>query len=270
MATRPDLSAEEKKRGYSKYYNLEMTPIPQEKLKILTAGPIDPVKALSIEHRNDLFKPGYFDVEIGYCTMPDGTGYLANLTTMPEVTTEMFDWWFAWHSLEDLRYRIWDPEDHFYARANDRNHVLDKNLPLRKRTWGVSHTVREDIGPGPDDLIIEFKDPADLGFDAEKIGTAACATIMAANGHSPEGAQNKMAAVMTHFVRELDQGIELRSRFWIGCQIINGQPVKVIPDAISVPEIATKGLFAHNLKEFTHLATILPKVYAEEKDNWLD
>jgi len=26
--------------------------------------------------------------------------------------------------------------------------------------------------------------------------------------------------------------------------------------------------FAHNLKEFTHLAHILPKVYAEEKDNF--
>jgi hypothetical protein len=28
------------------------------------------------------------------------------------------------------------------------------------------------------------------------------------------------------------------------------------------------GLFAHNLKEFTNLAAILPLVYAEEKDNW--
>lgn len=28
------------------------------------------------------------------------------------------------------------------------------------------------------------------------------------------------------------------------------------------------GLFAHNLKEFGHLAAILPSLYAEEKDNW--
>lgn len=268
MANKPALTAEQKELSYSRYYDMEMTPIPAEKLKILGAGPIDSAKALDIRNRNDLFKPGYLDSEIGYCVMPDGTGYLANLTVMPDVTPEMFDWWFAWHSLEDLRYKIWDPDDHFYARADNRAHVLDKTLPMRERTWGVNHEVLEDIGPGPDTLIIEFRNPAELGFAAEKIGTPACATMMTGNGHSPEGSKNKVAAVMTHFVRTLDKGIELRSRFWIGYQIINSQPVKVIPDGMTIPEIVPKGLFAHNLKEFTHLATILPLVYAEEKENW--
>jgi hypothetical protein len=60
--------------------------------------------------------------------------------------------------------------------------------------------------------------------------------------------------------------IELRSRFWIGYQILGGNPVRVVPDRVSVPEMVVKGLFAHNLKEFSHLATILPCVCAEEKD----
>lgn len=63
-------------------------------------------------------------------------------------------------------------------------------------------------------------------------------------------------------------GIELRSRFWIGYQIINGQLVKVISDGIILSIEVTEGLFNHNLKEFTHLAEILPKIYSEEKDNF--
>ena len=41
-----------------------------------------------------------------------------------------------------------------------------------------------------------------------------------------------------------------------------------MPDGMKLPEIAPKSLIAHNVKEYTNLAAILPKVYAEEKDNW--
>lgn len=268
MPERKPLSAQERTFSYAKYYDLDMTPIPEEKLKILASGPIDPAGALDVRDRNDLFKPGYLDCEIGYCVMPDGSGFLANHTVMPGVTSDMIDWWFAWHSLEDLRYRIWDPEDHFYARAQNRARVMDTGLPMRERSWGVTHDVLEDIGSGPDRLLIDFANPADLGFDGGKIGTDLCATLFTANGRNPEGSKNQVAAVMTHFVRSVEDGVELRSRFWIGYQITGGQPVKVVPDGVSVPEIVVKGLFAHNLKEFTHLASLLPKIYAEEKGNW--
>jgi hypothetical protein len=28
------------------------------------------------------------------------------------VTAEVIDWWFAWHPLDSLRYRIWYPPQH--------------------------------------------------------------------------------------------------------------------------------------------------------------
>ena len=149
MSKRPELTAAERALPYAKFYDLPITPIPEEKLAVLAAGPIDPSLALKIEDRNDLFKPGYLPCEIGYCVMPNGTGFLANRTEMPGVTPEMFEWWFAWHSLEDLRYRIWDPEDHYYARQQMREKTLDQSLPMRERTWGTVHHVLEDIGcPG--------------------------------------------------------------------------------------------------------------------------
>ena len=60
----------------------------------------------------------------------------------------------------------------------------------------------------------------------------------------------------------------LVSRFWMGYGYKDGKVQKLIPDGMQVPEIAAKGLYAHNIKEFTNLASILASVYAEEKDNW--
>ena len=267
MTTRILLNAEEKAKSYSKYYDMDMTPIPEEKMKILGTGPMDPALALLIENRNDLFKPGYLEGETGWCVLRDGTGFVANLTKMPGVTGNMFNWWMAWHSLEDLRYKIWDPEDHFYARAQDREKVLSANT-LPEKLWGVKHLVHEDIGGGPCDLIIAFEKPADMGYDQSKIGTEFCSTLVCANGYDPNPGPG-MAAVMTHFIRDIEDGCELRSRFWLGFQIQEKKAVRVIPEDFHMPDIAVKGLFAHNIKEYSHLATILPSIFAEEKDNWL-
>ena len=267
MAARPELKPEERALPYAKYYDLPITPIPPETLAVLQAGPIDPKLALPIERRNDLFKPGYLDCEVGWCVMENGAGYLANLTKMPGVTPEMFNWWFAWHGLEDLRYRIWDPEDHFYARQQNPERVKDPGVPMREKNWGTVHHVLEDIGPGPDELVLNFQYPHVLGYDEDKVGTPACAAMQCANGHGPVPGQG-VAAIMTHMVREIEGGIELRSRFWIGYGLVNGEVVKLLPDGVRVPDMAPMGLFAHNLKEFGHLAAILPSVYAEEKDNW--
>ena len=145
--------------------------------------------------------------------------------------------------------------------------TLDPSVPMREKTWGTVHHVLEDIGADPDELILNFRYPHELGFDEEKVGTDACATMMCANGHGPTPGEG-VAAIMTHMVREIEGGIELRSRFWIGYGLVDGQVVKLIPDGMRVPLEAPMGLFAHNLKEFGHLASILPDVYAEEKENW--
>jgi hypothetical protein len=267
MNTRPELTAAEKNLSYAKYYYLPMTPVPEEKLKILAAGPIDPKLALPIERRNELFKPGYFECEIGYCVMPDGTGYVANRTFFPGSTAEMFEWWFAWHALEDLRYRIWDPEDHFFARQQNREKALDQSLPMRERTWGTVHRILEDVGGGPEEIILNFRYPSELGYQEELVGTEYCSTMMCANGYGAKPGEG-VAAIMTHMTRDVEGGIELRSRFWIGYGLVDGKLVKLLPEGVSAPIEAVRGLFQHNLTEFTHLAAILPKVYAEEKDNW--
>jgi phloretin hydrolase len=259
----------DKSKSYAKYYFEEMAQAAPEKYGQVLRGPINPADALPIHERNRLFEPGYLNVEIGYCVLPDGTGYVANLTQMPGVTPEMFDWWFAWHGLDNLRYTIWDNEDHYKAETMQRGKAFDPLLSMKEKYWDTTHHVFEDIGMGPSGLFINFKNPYDMGFDVSKIGTEACGTIVCANGYG-EG-QPPFAspdAVMCHFIREVEGGVELRTRFWMGWEIVDGKPVKTLPDGMRFPPMGPMALCLHNIKEFTNLATMLPKIYAEEKDNF--
>lgn len=260
-----DLTKVEHSKSYVKYYYMPMTQIPQDKLDILERGPIPHDKILHIENRNQLLDEAYFEYELGYGNAKDGSGYVSNLTRMPGVNKDMLEWWFVWYALEDLRYKIWDPQDHFYARQQNLEKALDKSLPMRERTWGTTHLLLDDIGGGAEELVLEFVYPKDFGFDQDKIGTEACATMMCANVYRSKSDKG-VATVMAHMVREVEGGVELRSRFWIGYQIVDGKAVKVLPSGLEVPLKVSKDLFAHNMKEFSHLATILPQIYEEEYD----
>ena len=183
---------------------------------------------------------------------------------MPGVTGEMLDWWFPWHSVgSDLRYKIWDPEDHYFARAYPASYVVDPNVPMNQKTWGVDHYIMEDVGPGPEFLKLCFKRPADFGYDESIIGTEKCESLVCAIGES------SCAAAMTHKWHPYKDGVLFESRFWIGYRIDEeGNIVKAIPEGVSIPPFVPQGLFAHNIKEFTNLAAILPTLYAEEKDTF--
>lgn len=248
---------------YYKYFQRELAPIPQEKLEIWRGAAADPALATPIEQRND-FLDGNVRMQVGFTVAPNGTGFVANSTFMPGVTPEMFDWWFAWHAVgPDLRYQLWDKEDHYYARAVERDYVLNPNVPLSEKTWGVTHEILEDIGLGAEPLRLSFLNPSDLGYDRSKIGTETCSTMVCAVGVSGS------PAVMTHKAVAVEGGILFQSHFWMGYgRDENGALIKLIPDGQSIPEAVPRALFGHNIKEFTNLASFLPELYAEEKDRW--
>ena len=220
----------------------------------MLAGPIDPAEALRFEDLNDFLNPGYLPREIGYCLLPDGAGYVSSHIKMPGVTTEMFDWWFAWHALEPLRYKIWDPEDHFDLQisGDDRKRLLDTSIPIRERNWGCTHQVVEDVGMGRANIPIRFQSPEEFGFDMQRFKSPYAETAVCAN------------STMCHFVRAIEGGIELRTRFWFGYTLENGKPVR--RHDFRVPEQQMRALNLHCIKEYTHLARILPVIHAEEHE----
>lgn len=253
---------EEKQLSYYHFFEQPLAEIPQEKLAVLSQGPSQ-CQAIPFAQK-DLFLAGK-DTEYcqtGFGVMEDGTGFVCNTTYMPGVTSQMLDWWFPWHSVgSDLRYKIWDPEDHYFARADKVGYVCDPNVPMNQKTWGVSHYIMEDVGPGPDFVKLNFLRPADFGYDESLIGTDTCSSLVCAVG------EGSCAAAMTHKWYPYKDGVMFCSRFWIGMARKDGVISSILPQGVRVPEMIPQGLFAHNIKEFTNLAAILPEVYAENKDN---
>jgi hypothetical protein len=250
-------------RPYAKYYDRPMTPAPQEIYDFLDKGPIDPKDALPIQRRNDILKAGYLPAERGWCMMPDGSAFVAGLTKMQGVTTEMIAWWFAWHGLEDLRYMIWDPEDHYsvHVKPEDLEHRLNYSLSLTERNWGTTDIVTEDIGlPEPAELHISFMSPSDFGYDMDLFRKEKVA--VAVNATTASGGQRLVT--FTHVVRNIPGGIELRHRFWIGWTIVDRKPVRTGENLPSdVFQGMAHGVAYHCVKEYYNLAAILPDVFEE-------
>ena len=192
--------------------------------------------------------------------MPDGTGFIAMLTEMPGVTMEMIDWWFVWHGLEDLRYSIWCPDDHLgiHVRDYDLERRLDTTISLKERNWNTTDVVYEDIGTGPMLLDISFMSPEDYGYDMSRFKEPNTLGAVSANLSISETKTPKVT--FSHFVRAIEGGIEVRSRFWLGWRIQDKKPTIVDN---KIPFALVKGLANHCPKEYSNLASILPSVYAE-------
>ena len=237
------------------------------------ARPMDPAAALTPDPDglNSLLDPGYHDVENGWCTLPDGGGYVASLVPMPGCTGEMYRWWFWWHAVEPARYTLWYPTNHIAAHPVDRSVLTAPGLTHEQRYVGTTHHVDEYIGPDLVKVAISFVDPAELGFDTSRFAEAgivghACARVSLR--------QPRLEVVtMVHLARETADGIEQRSRYWIG----HRPRLHAFHRTVDVDTAATKlGLkrrlagarvayeqLLHDQIEFTHLSTFLAELHGE-------
>jgi hypothetical protein len=266
------LAAYEEALPYAKYYYREMAPPNPKLIEILSQSPMDPDKALPLAEINQLLDPGYHEVETGYCVMKDGLGYVAVNNVFPGCTIDMMRWWFVWHAAGgNLRYRIWDPRDHRAIAIADQDlrKIKDPAVPLADKYTDVDHFVVEDTGAGDEDIVIRFKKVSAMGFDMDKYASSPTLEIVGGFGTSesrehPTGF--KSCAVMMHTMREIEGGIEFRSRFWMGARLVEGRAYNVLPPGVRLPVEAPMGLAFHNVVEYSNLAAILPEIYAEYKD----
>jgi hypothetical protein len=111
MSNRKELSVEEEAKPYAKYYHRPSAPPAAHHAAMLRdLKPLDPAQADRIRDLDALLQPGYTQGENGYCVLPDGSACVALCHPMKDATPQMIEWWFAWHGLEDLRYKLWYPE----------------------------------------------------------------------------------------------------------------------------------------------------------------
>lgn len=261
-----------KTKSYFKYYEQGIASPTPEQLQMVDQSKGTVEECLEIEDRNKMLEAdSTYPEKLGYYPTKDGGLLVAGNIPMPDVTSEMLYWWFAWHGLDPLRYAIWDPEDHYGLDLNEEGvrRALDPTIPMEEKTWGATHTVQESLGGPPDQIVIMFQNPADMGFDVSRIGTDGCEFMVCANALL---GPMKMPVVMAEFGKKVNGVMTFQARFWVGYHIIDGQPQCLVPVTKVIPEaecdMIAKGLLAHNIKEFSNLNKVLPKVYAEEKDNW--
>jgi len=261
------LNPEEQSKAYAKFYRDPLQPDPAHLAMMDT--PCDSSEAIYPEQMNDLLDPGDLRVEIGWCNLPNGAGFIANRNLYKNVTAEMIDWWFAWHPLESLRYRIWYPPQHAGIGINPeaRERILDPDIPIREKNWGVTHHVTEDCNCGMENIDITFLSPGDFGFDMTRWKEPYVSTFVGGFGWSSPVHKTdrpiKAPSLMCHIFREFSGGLEHRTRFWMGYRISNGKPELSLPPGVAVPSEAVQGLARHNVHEFSNLAVLLPEIYKE-------
>lgn len=257
------------KKPYARYFNGDMW-IAEDVLPALQA-PMDTRDALQVERINSLLEPGYHAVESGYCELADGTAYVSSLVRLPGCTGEMYRWWFWWHAVEAARYTLWYPHNHVSVEPLNRDALTRPGLRHEERYVGTTHHVTEYIGPHLLKVAIRFVSPAEFGLDETRFASAgivghACARV----GLLGTGVES---VTMVHLAREVDGGIEQRSRYWIG-----HNPRLLTPfgnlsmDRIAVglglkrrqagARVAYEQLL-HDQIEFTHLGTFLPELHRE-------
>lgn len=267
-AKRQPLTPQEEARPFAKYY-YEDIPLPDPEHFALMANPCDPALAITPEQMNDLLNPGHLALEIGWCNLPNGAGFIANRMVYPDITAEMIDWWFAWHALEDLRYRIWYPPQHagLMLSPECRKRLLDPSIPMREKNWGVTHHVTENCDNGMDNIDITFLSPQDFGFDMTRWKQPFVATFAGGWGWAcpvnKTDASITAPALMCHIFRDTPEGLEHRTRFWMGYRMSGGKPELSLPPGVVVPVEGVRGLARHNVKEFTRFKHFLPRIYKE-------
>lgn len=249
----------------SNFLDRPNVPVADEVERELAAGPIDPAAALRADELAQLLTPGYLHAETGYCRNPDGSAFVAVLTPMPKVTAEMIDWWFDWHPRDPMRYRIWFPDQHFDISFQQ------AARPGEKPFYNSIHHPVEDVGLGRSRIRIEFVEPVEFGFPANSFEPRVSSTIVC--GYAGDDRLKVRHTRMCHFVRDVDVGVELRSRFWIGSLISSyaSSPLvrpfnrlmntKVLRSR-AIPKRAPETLARHCAQEYANLAELLPELWS--------
>lgn len=274
---KPELNDIERQEPYVEYYNRKPANVPPKVISDIQSSPCPGENSLLFEKINDLLNPGYLSLENGFCHMPDGSVFVAVLTEMPKVTGDMLDWWFWWHPINALRYKVWYPEAHYGTSLDiDIDEYSKRKGLYAKRYWNTTNYPVEDIGTGRETLSIKFIPPADFGFDETRfseanVSTAICGIV---------GSVSKKLTqhtYMCHFVRKKGNGVEMRSRFWVGHTVLkSGFSEESIINRLINTKVAKKlllpkkvgfALAMHCAQEYNNLAEILPELYEKYKEH---
>lgn len=258
-----------KTKSYYKYFN-------NPKMKKLTDGEISlltscqsPEEGLEFKNRALLQDRDFEDENSGYYLLKDGGILFSCTTETPDLTGDMINWWFLWHQFDQLRYALWNTEDHKDIKIIPQNlkKFQDKSIPFSQRLWDTHSYPTESMNgeAGGDMIDIHFVDPQTQGFDDSKIGTDGCLAMVVAPGSQKHG-DAEIPIFMTEELRKNKDGKNIWvARWWLGCGTKDGKDIIADIPAVDKEQMAKAGsiLVAHSRKEMTQLNKVLPLLYKE-------
>jgi hypothetical protein len=253
-----ELTAEEKLMPEAKYYSTDFIPVPDEVMDGVARGSVAPEKTLKFENIRQLAKPGYLETENGYAMFEDGSAFVAVRTDFPGATGDMIRWWFGWHPLKDVRYKIWCPGAHYAIEVRDAERLTDERLSYERRFLNNPHFPVEDIGQGAMNLRIRFVAPETFGFDIAELKKAGVEAVVCGVVGFRFGGVTIEHTYMCHLFRKKGDGLELRSRFWLGKKLDMPNIRKLV-----ITEEMAMDMLLHCSQEYNHLAGFLPAIYRE-------
>lgn len=248
------------KSPYARFFRPEMAPLPAHVREAILTGPVAPELTPGLEAAPALVSARDWQTGTALSFCPDGEVRVFDRTEMPNVTPAMWDWWFAWHGSEALRYKLWHPRAHVDVGWKDGRGDLEHYVGR------TSHVV-EYIGSTRLSGAIRFVAPSSLGIDETALEASGAVAICARIGPADMPLE---AGWLLHHIRPVPGGSEMRSYFWLGGRHLASRSggafssgllrrtAKLFPKATSVPAVE---LLVHCAQEMNHLAGILPDVY---------
>lgn len=266
-------------KPYAKYFRTDCLPVQDHVRDVLIAGMAPTEYAHGLEDAaRSMSKPGYHKMETGYTRVAGG--WVINvLTDMPNVTAEMWDWWFGWHSCESARYKLWHPDAHQFTAVGE-NRSANRTLTDRQRYIDNVSYADEYVGGTMQRLAIRFIDPTRFGFDQPGPGnTVICARV---------GLSQYPVAMgwLIHQIRPTEHGCEMRSRFFLndpemldlpahsfhglGSRFLSNKASRALGDTV-LPHVISQvmgptighDMVFHCASEMNHLASFLPDLHGE-------
>lgn len=238
-------------------YELLNKPLPSIPSEIVEALNNCKVTKTTLDCKNEVLANDVLQSEIGYVKMDDGTYLVAMICPMPNITVEMIEWWFWWHTQDSLRYQVWYPGDHISIKYHKKDRAFFEQENVPEFVPNTQCPV-ERIGGMKMPLRIDFVTPEEFGFSRQIMQENNISKIVC--GHV--GAFNNLVkhTEMAHIFKHTEDGLFMISRFWLGNTMKNPLLRKLI-----ITEDMAKGMAEHCCIEYRNLCEVLPMLYDEYK-----
>lgn len=244
-----------------------MAALSKAAIEAVCRGPMAPELFTRLDESAQLLNGDNQKISNGFALSSDGALLIAIDTELPGSTPEMVDWWFAWHSDEAERYKLWHPKAHMHARWEDGKTATTYKNP-RSIYQGRTSIVDEYIGSELGTYAIQFLSPKELEMDHPLLDSHSATAICARVGYA--GFPINFGYLL-HFVSKVENGSLMRSRFWLGPPFASARTgnqwaspmVEIAKHVKAQNESNARSLLVHCAEEMTQLASFLPALYNE-------